>query len=166
MNKLVIGTLIVASAVLFGRPAAAAPPQGQSFSLTFDFAQPDEPGLVHAEGAISGDGVVFASERDTGKAFHETETFAFAAGTLAVAANDVNISVTFDPARCTAFFAFKGNFSITGGTGEFAATKGHGLFTGTSSITFRLDPDSEDGCDFDQVTGGSIQGEAVAKVKL
>src|SRR6266508_5901170 len=114
MNKLLTG-ILVASAIAVGRPAAAAPPQQQSFSVTFDLATPDEPGVVYAEGPITGVGTVIASERDTGNAFHETETFVFGGGTLAVRANDVNTSVMFDPASCTVVYTFKGNFSITGG---------------------------------------------------
>jgi hypothetical protein len=165
MNKLVTGLLMVASAVVVGRPAAAAPPQDQSFSVTFDLAAPDQPGVVHAAGPISGNGTVIASERDTGNAFHETETFVFAGGTLAVKANDVNTSVSFDPASCTGVFTFKGNFSITSGTGDFAGAKGHGHFTGRSTIIFGPDPGSPEGCDFNQMSG-SIHGEALAKVKL
>jgi hypothetical protein len=165
MNKLVAGIVVVASAVLVGRPAAAAPPQDQSFSITFDLALPDQPGVVQATGPISGTGTVSASERDTGNAFHETETWVFAGGTFAVKANDVNTSAVFDQASCTAVFTFKGNFSIKAGTGDFAGVKGHGHFTGTSTIIFRPAPDSPDGCDFDHMSG-SIHGEALAKIRL
>jgi hypothetical protein len=71
---------------------------------------------------------VFAVERDGGRAFHETETSVFPGGTVDVKANGVGTTLGFDPATCTESSMFKGKFSITGETGEFAGAPGHGHF--------------------------------------
>jgi hypothetical protein len=137
----------------------------QSFTITFDLATPDEPGVVEADGPISGQGLVYTTERDTGRAFHETELYVFAGGNVAVSANGVFSPSTFDASTCTEITAFRGTFKVNGGTGEFAAASGHGHFSGRTTITFAVDPASPEGCDFDEVSG-SVHGEAVGVVRL
>jgi len=157
---------LITVTVVIRPTTAAAAPEPQSFSIFFDLATPDQPGIVEADGPISGQGAVFATERDTGHAFHETETFVFADGTLAVRANGVVTSSQVDPSTCTESSAFAGNFSITAGTGDFAAARGHGHFSGRTTITFEVNPTSPDGCDFDLLVSGSIHGEAIGRVRL
>jgi hypothetical protein len=165
MKVATAAVLIFVLLVAFAGPAASAPAAKESFDITFDLTA-GPPGIVVADGPITGQGMVFADERDTGNAFHEKETFAFPNGTLAVRANDVNTSTTFDAPTCTQTFAFKGNFAITAGSGSFATAKGHGHFSGESHISFLPDPASPQGCDLQQVIGGDIHGHAIGDVKL
>jgi hypothetical protein len=157
MLRVLTGLLVVVATLVVSPPAAAAP-SDQTFVVTFDLAHPDQPGVVEAHGAITGVGAVFADERDTGSAFHESEMFVFPEGTLALRANGVTTSATFDPETCTSDFTFKGEFSITSGTGAYAGVSGHGHFAGESEVAFV-------GCDPTQVAG-FIHGEAHGAVRF
>lgn len=149
LTKLTRGTAGVALGllVLAAAPASAATTGSQRFTFLIREAPDESSCQVAAAGPISGVGTCVLDEQsEEVTVVHVT----LPTGTLELTVTNVEHSSQFNQQACVFRFTETETFTITGGTGAYAAATGSG--TDVLQGVFVL-PRSADGCDRSQERG-------------